>query len=869
MAIPILNRRKTQREAQIEAITENVVSKYMEKALAQEVAQAASAPSGATYSTRFAVNPSSPFSQTGGGIIQTPLPRPDASFNSLFGPGYPFIPDPLDPTGPNGRTMPRRNQYLVAYNLQLVDRQIPWSMLTGLAENCDVVNRCIQLVQDGLVGREWSWGFSDAIIEQIMAQTGEANHARALGLARAQYGEELDRVKAFFARPDVRSNYSFSQWMTEMIWQHLVYDAVVIYPQYNLGGQIYSFNGIDGATIKILKDNQGFPPEAPAPAYQQILYGFPRGEFQAANDSVDGEYISDQLAYYMRRPRPSSVYGFPQVEEVMTIATTYLARQAWMAAEYTHGAMPRTFIKTAETETWTPEQMAYYEQILNDRLSGQIQRRQNMFILRPGFEPMWAPQIEEHYKSDYDNFLITQMGSKFGVPSALLGIQAKAGLSGGKQMAGEEDQTEHFVFTAMINFFIDILNDLARKHLGVGDEITATCQDPGGSEEDILQQAQADAAVIGFGGMTINDYRAKKGLPLYDMPEADEPFIEGQNPPVFLKGQLAVQGAQQQAELAPPPPPAPPGSVGPDGLLLGGPIGSAPGSPAPGGAAPLPASPGGITPTFGAGGAPATPSPMSTQKAVRDTGELATFERFAAKRIANGNWRDFDFQSVDAATAAELNAFGRGGRLDVIRKSTAPKAAGIVVKAKDTGRVLMVQRSIDNKNHNAAGLWEFPGGCLDDSDDGPFDAAKREWEEEVGCSLPEGDTSGSWTATGGRYTAYVYTIGHETDIHLKSARSALDGSGDAEIENVAWWNPKDIVGNPAMRVEVQGADWALLGHAKAAKLYELAKSGVLGAEDMLKEWYKWDGLAEDDSSPLFYNIRTLLDASKPTSPFYV
>ena len=719
MAVPILTRRRERRQAEIS----EAVDAGVEKALSRDVAMAQHSSAGRVVSgATYIPNLSSPFAQTAGQVPgYVPLPRPVNDFDSGFGPGTPLFPDPLDTLGPAGRVMPRRAQYLVSANLQLLDRATPWTALKWLAEECDVVNRCIQLVQDGITGREWSWGFSDSIIEQIMTETGESNHARAMALAKDKYGSELDRVKQFFERPDPRSNHSFSQFLTELVWSSLVYDGVCVYPQYNLGGELYSLSPIDTSTIKILLDNQGFPPDPPAPAYQQILYGFPRGEFQASDGQVEGEYQSDQLSYYIRRPRPESVYGYPPVEEVMTIATTYLARQAWMRAEYTYGAMPKTFFKMPTETNWSAEQQAYYEVVMNDRMSGQTQRRQQAFLLPGGMEPVWAPQIDEHYKSDYDNFLIIQIASKFGVPATQVGVQAKAGLSGGKMMEGEEDQTEHFVYGALIAFFIDILNDMARKYLGIGPEITATCQDTGASEQDALQQAQADAATIGFGGLTLNDWRAKNGLPLFDMPEADEPYIAAATGPVFLKGLLAVQDQNTENTLNPPAPPKQV-MVGMDGKPVptdanGAPIPQQP----PGGTSAAPASDsdadsghqpvssgsgGGKTDADGntnIGGASGSESgsESGSDKSGSDESdtakELATFVKFAKARLdANKSWRDFEFRTPKLRNqSALLNALASNGSLDIVKSAIdhLPIAAGIVVKAEDTGRVLLVQRA--------------------------------------------------------------------------------------------------------------------------------------------------------------------------------
>jgi hypothetical protein len=55
----------------------------------------------------------------------------------------------------------------------------------------------------------------------------------------------------------------------------LVIDAATIYPRYSRAGGLYSLDVIDGATIKPLIGEDGRAPDAPDPAYQQILQGVP------------------------------------------------------------------------------------------------------------------------------------------------------------------------------------------------------------------------------------------------------------------------------------------------------------------------------------------------------------------------------------------------------------------------------------------------------------------------------------------------------------------------------------------------------------------------------------------------------------------
>ena len=863
MAVPILGRRRERRQAEIAAAVEAGVEKAMSPAMAQAAAQS-QASSGATYALaqRGTSNPSSPFTQTGGyGDAFSPLPRGDQNFNSLFGPGYPLIPDPLDALGPEGRALPRRTQYLVSANLQLVDRRIPWSVLKGIADDVDVVQRCIQIVQDALVGLNWSWGFSPMILQQIMAESGVTNTAKAGQMARDKYGDELHRVQSFFDYPDRRMGFTFSQWLTDIIYSHLVYDGIVIYPQYNLGGELESLSTIDTSTIKILLDNQGFIPRPPAPAYQQILYGFPRGEYTSEDMDGDGKipngYQQDQLAYYIRRPHPSSIYGYSQVEECVNIATLYMQRQAWLHSEYTHGATPRLFMETSGTETWTPEQLAYYEQIMNDRLSGQTQRRQQLFMLRPGMKAQEMRQMDEMYKNTYDEWLIMQIGSKFGIPSGQLGIKAPASLGGGSTIKGQTDASEAFATDAMRNFLIDCINDMARRFLGVGPELTVTATG-GSDEDDNVQRAQADASDVSSGIRTRNEIRAERGIPLVDEPEADQLGVTTGQGVSFLAGQFAQQQAQQQA--APAGSPAAPGApaTAPEAPTKED-DGSGDQGDAEGGRQPVPSGDGSSQGDSGASVGPAGASGSTTPPAgpkqapkreprvavtskddVRQPEaqkELASFVKFAKARIQRGSWRPFVFEHVSHIDAARLNEAGASGDLDVIKAAvsapltTAATKAGIAVIAADTGRVFMRQRSLDHKNNG--GKWEFPGGKAEPGETPPETAA-REWLEETGVGIPDGELIGRWTSPDNSYAGFVWQIPLESALPAGTVK----GNGDAS----AWFALDDITGNPAVTDHIRSMPLHVFG-VNTTKALDLAEFGVhrfakeAGDAAALIDWY--------------------------------
>lgn len=128
-------------------------------------------------------------------------------------------------------------------------------------------------------------------------------------------------------------------------------------------------------------------------------------------------------------------------------------------------------------------------------------------------------------------------------------------------------------------------------------------------------------------------------------------------------------------------------------------------------------------------------------------------------------------------------------------------AAGLAIRAKDTGRVLMIQRAHD-EDDPAGGMWEFPGGRLDPGET-PLEAARREFEEETGLQVPDGGVAATWSQ--GPYIGHVVHVGSESDVPvLDRAKGANpDDPGNDSPEAIAWWDPAELKSNPAVRSELQ------------------------------------------------------------------
>jgi len=281
----------------------------------------------------------------------------------------------------------------------------------------------------------------------------------------------------------------------------------------------------------------------------------------------------------------------------------------------------------------------------------------------------------------------------------------------------------------------------------------------------------------------------------------------------------------------------------------------------------LEAAPAGKTPAAanGASGAAAGARALPAEAAVS---ELAAFRRYSAARRAAGGWRDFRFEHASPVAAHRLNDAGR-----LAARSAAGEiaVAGLAVLAADTGRVLMLQRALCDDDP-AAGTWEFPGGHLEDGE-GPLSAAWREWAEETGCIPPPGAQTGKWTSPDGIYQGIVWTINSEAMVPVRGdamVSNPDDPDGD-QVEAVAWWDPLQIPGNPAVRPELlasAGLVMDALGCSVPAMPSQgdeaVCPCGTPVAYDEIDGWQHADGsVSHDDGESVSDKIASASAARVP------
>lgn len=476
---------------------------------------------------------------------------------SEFGPNFPIPSEGLDPPNEQGFATPRIHQYPVGINLQLSRDHMPWDVLKQAADQ-PLARACIEIRKNRISTLDWCFRIRPSYAARMARKSGKDEYEVENDL-RNQFQDEIDRLTTFWEVPDRRNGFEFADWMGMVQEEQLTWDALAIYPQKTFGGDLLNLTVIDGSTIKPLLDEQGGRPMPPFPAFQQLLYGFPRGDFTADTVNLDGELVvpgafsSSQLVYRRRVIRTWTPYGFSPTEQALLDSALWDKRFRWMMAEYTEGAQPVQWLVNKGGVDWDARQLLGYEKYLNDRLSGKTGERFRNPLLPEGIEPVRNEQPPERYSPEYDLFLIKLQAMHYGVTMPELGFSEPGGLGSTGYHEGEEDIQFRKDLTT-VRWLNDFVTGISKTHLGMPDALEFSFL--GLDEEDEGVADAIDDSRLRGARMTINETRGRLGLPPMEFPEADMLMLMTQRGVVFLDGAaeaapagVIIEPAELQTDL--------------------------------------------------------------------------------------------------------------------------------------------------------------------------------------------------------------------------------------------------------------------------------------------------------------------------------
>lgn len=230
---------------------------------------------------------------------------------------------PLQPLRPMAEsTKGRAFDFPVAWNLNYIPRateRVSFQRLKMLSTNWDLLRLIIERRKDQIEALDWTI--------RPKEQQGSRKGNRDAG---SKHKPAIDEVTEFFKYPDKR--HDWAQWIRSVLDQHMVYDGVAIYKRPTRGKKLWGLELQDAATIKILLDGDGRIPQAPSPAFQQVLKGLPTSNYTT--------YDGGEMMYVVQNVRPDHVYGYSRVEQIIWRVETAIQRVSSQLAYFTEGNIP-------------------------------------------------------------------------------------------------------------------------------------------------------------------------------------------------------------------------------------------------------------------------------------------------------------------------------------------------------------------------------------------------------------------------------------------------------------------------------------------------------------------------------------------------
>jgi phage portal protein BeeE len=290
--------------------------------------------------------------------------------NEWFGPGQPLQPAvPAEQAQQQG-VAGRQFDFQTGFNVISRPRSgepITFQTLRALGDNYDLLRLLIETRKDQMAALPWA----------IMPR--DEMTAR---------DKRCDAAQAFFESPD--RIHDWSEWLRIVLEDMIVIDAPTIYKRRTNGGQLWSLEPIDGATIKPVIDATGRSP-IDGPAYQQVLKGVP---------AVD--YTREELIYRPRNPRVHKVYGYSPVEQIIMTISIALRRQQLTLSYFTEGSVPDAL--AGVPTDWTPDQIKlfqdYWDLLLASEDGDMSQRRKMRFVpgeIAKNFHETKQPPLKDQF----------------------------------------------------------------------------------------------------------------------------------------------------------------------------------------------------------------------------------------------------------------------------------------------------------------------------------------------------------------------------------------------------------------------------------------------------------------------------------------
>lgn len=569
--------------------------------------------------------------------IEQALTRQGMNMTADMGPGRPLTPS-------KGYSQPpRSSDYPVGVNITTQGRQAwgrtSFAFLREFTSAYDVARICINHKIDELRSMDLLFQPADGVTSDVT--------------------DALDAARTVLAFPD--RQHPFDEWFSMWLEGLLRYDAGVLYRRRNMNGDIVGLEVLDGPTIVPKIDERGRRPEAPAPAYAQVIKG---------QDRVD--FTTDDIIYSRFRPQPDSPYGLPPIESILMSVNTDMRFQWHLLQMFTEGSVPAGFIELPP-DISSPDQVAEWQDYWDAIVQGD-QAKKHQLVAVPSGTKMTETR-PKGFDVTFPDHLLVKTAAAFGVVPQDLGMLKDVNRSTGDTQVDIQFRVNTLPW---VRFAQSVLNRYLQHDLGLPVKVAF---DTGRDKEDRLTEAQAWKVYVETGAASMDEMRQELlGLPIDNQRPIPRGLITARTGFIPLTSILNIAGPIN-AETGSPsddvPLPAVPfngaGGIIADKLPGGTEFQRAPIDPD---EPQFPALEQVVPGSDVVNGMPAVGGSISKSAAVS---ELTKFRAFVKARARSGKWRDFEFEHTPPDEAARLNKEGRDSGPFFVKAQPEVSVAGLAV----------------------------------------------------------------------------------------------------------------------------------------------------------------------------------------------
>lgn len=407
-----------------------------------------------------------------------------------FGPGLPIQPvsEPEEQTGG-----PRAYQYPVTANIYPQPRGehpelATFEQLRNLARLYDVAALCVSTIVQEMQGLEWGIVAKDKKRQQELEESGV-----------------IDRVKAFFEKPDKRDG--FSTWLGNLLRDALEIDAATLHVKRNQVGEIYALEIVDGSTIKPIIDDRGR-----VSAYQQVIRGLPMSQYkrwglppdeQLPLTDTSGEPVNLELIYRPRNTRTDSPYGIAPTEFVQMRINMALRKQTYDLSYFTDGNVPEMLISPPQNgPVLNNDQVAAFEEYFNAIMAGSDSARRKAKFLAWNANVQLLKQFS--YDTSLDMLMMKLTCAAYGVTPAEIGFTDDVNRASSE---GQQDVQYRKGLKPLAKWLKELFDEIIRCEFGIRE---LEWQWQFDEAEDGLTNAQEDDIYIKNGTLSSDEVRAMR-----------------------------------------------------------------------------------------------------------------------------------------------------------------------------------------------------------------------------------------------------------------------------------------------------------------------------------------------------------------------